>query len=127
MGSMNLDAWRDASPWLDQALDLAPIEREAWIAELERERPDVAATLRVLLAGSENPGFSGFLDSSPTLTGRRFGPYVLESELGSGGMGSVWLGRRDDGRFEGKVAIKLPRVERLTRVGSVRFAREGAL
>ena len=108
-------------------MDLAPSEREAWIAELERDRPEVAAGLRLLLAGSDDPAFSGFLDSLPTLAGRRFGPYVLERELGSGGMGSVWLGRRDDGRFEGNVAIKLPKAERLTRIGSVRFAREGAL
>jgi serine/threonine protein kinase len=124
---LDLDAWRVASPWVDQALDLTPIERDAWIAELGRERPDIAATLRLLFSGSENPGFAGFLTSSIGLEGRRFGPYVLERELGSGGMGSVWLGRRDDGRFEGKVAIKLPNVQRLTRAGSVRFAREGAL
>jgi serine/threonine-protein kinase len=124
---MDLDAWRAAGPWLDQALDLAPAERDAWLAGLELDRPDVAATLRLLFASSEHPGFSGFLGDSPTLIGRRFGPYVLERELGAGGMASVWLGRRDDGRFEGSVAIKLPNVQRLTRAGSLRFAREGAL
>jgi serine/threonine-protein kinase len=124
---MDLEAWRAASPWLDQALDLAPADREAWLAKLEREQPQVVATLRELLARGDEPGFADFLTSAVTLEGRRFGPYVLERELGSGGMGSVWLGRRADGRFEGKVAIKLPNVQRLTRAGSVRFAREGAL
>jgi serine/threonine-protein kinase len=124
---MDLDAWRAASPWLDEALDLTPTERDSWIAALERDRPEIAATLRLLFAGSESPGFGGFLGDSPTLLGRRFGPYALERELGTGGMGSVWLGRRDDGRFEGTVAIKLPHIQRLTRVGGLRFAREGAL
>jgi len=35
------------------------------------------------------------------------GPYTLARELGHGGMGSVWLARRTDGRFEGLAAVKL--------------------
>jgi eukaryotic-like serine/threonine-protein kinase len=37
------------------------------------------------------------------------GPYQLVSELGHGGMGTVYLGERVDGHFEQKVAIKLLR------------------
>ena len=124
---MDLDAWRAVSPWLDEALELAPSEREAWLKALEPEQPDVVAALRVLLAGSEEPGFSGFLGASAGLVGRRLGAYVVERELGQGGMGSVWLARRDDGRFEGRVAIKLPNLARLTQIGTARFAREGSL
>jgi Serine/threonine protein kinase len=42
-----------------------------------------------------------------TLIGTRVGPFRLESELGRGGMGAVYLAARDDGEFQQKVAIKL--------------------
>ncbi|BDC49182.1 hypothetical protein F183_A14980 [Bryobacterales bacterium F-183] len=37
------------------------------------------------------------------------GPYILETEVGRGGMGSVWRARRADGAFEQVVAVKLIR------------------
>ena len=40
-------------------------------------------------------------------TPARIGPYRIERELGAGGMGAVFLGVRDDGAFQKKVAIKL--------------------
>ncbi len=43
------------------------------------------------------------------LTGLAIGPYRLERELGSGGMGSVWLGIRDDQEFRKSVAVKVIR------------------
>lgn len=39
--------------------------------------------------------------------GRRIGAYELVRELGRGGMGAVWLGRRADQQFDKVVAIKL--------------------
>src|SRR5207344_318287 len=39
--------------------------------------------------------------------GRRCGAYRLERLLGAGGMGTVYVARRIDGRFEQTVAIKL--------------------
>ena len=39
--------------------------------------------------------------------GRRIGAYTLVSPIGHGGMGTVWLAERSDGRFDGNVAIKL--------------------
>jgi tetratricopeptide (TPR) repeat protein len=41
---------------------------------------------------------------------RRFGPYRPLKKIGSGGMGEVWLGKRDDGEFEREVAIKVLRL-----------------
>ena len=34
------------------------------------------------------------------------GVYTLISQIGQGGMGSVWLAERNDGRFDRRVAIK---------------------
>ncbi len=39
--------------------------------------------------------------------GDRVGPYRLIEQLGSGGMGVVWLAERADGTFEQQVALKL--------------------
>ena len=42
-------------------------------------------------------------------------------------MGSVWLARRSDGRFEGLVAVKLLNVSLIGRAGEERFRREGSI
>ena len=39
----------------------------------------------------------------------RAGPWRLVRRIGRGGMGDVWLGQRDDGRFEQQIAVKLMR------------------
>jgi len=44
-----------------------------------------------------------------SLAGRRIGAYRIVGELGHGGMGSVYLGVRDDDQFHKKVAIKFIR------------------
>jgi eukaryotic-like serine/threonine-protein kinase len=64
------------------------------------------------------------LNEAP-LAGQTFGPYTLESALGGGGAGSVWLARRTDGRFDGRVAIKLLHLALLSRDGAELFRREG--
>ena len=50
----------------------------------------------------------------------RIGPYKLDSMIGSGGMGDVWKGVRDDGLFDQDVAIKLMRPSRYA-AESLRF------
>ena len=57
-------------------------------------------------------------------SGQRFGAYVALRELGSGGMGTVYLAERHDGQFEKQVAIKV--LKRGTDTNDVlqRFANE---
>ena len=61
----------------------------------------------------------------PSLEGQVVGAYRLISLIGQGGMGSVWLAERCDGRFEGRVAVKLLNVALMGRAGEERFRREG--
>ena len=75
-----------------------------------------------------------FLETGPDLPelpipvgGQTIGAYTLERPLGAGGMGAVWLGRRSDGRFDGRVAIKLLNLALLDERGQARFRREGTV
>jgi len=45
----------------------------------------------------------------PVYTERRFGSYRIIREIGSGGMGTVFLAERDDGEFTMQVALKIVR------------------
>ena len=125
--------WRAISEQLDQALDLQGAEREAWLALLSQREPALAAAVRSLLA--EGTEFAdSLLSSSPAtalmpvgLAGQRLGAYVLERVLGHGGMGTVWLARRSDGRFEGHAAVKLLSAALLGRPAEQRFIQEGSV
>ena len=121
-------------PLLDQALDLAPAERAAWLADVRARTPDLAREIEALLAAEHELDARGFLAGPvtsdpprvvPSLAGRRLGAYTLERPIGQGGMGTVWLARRSDGRYEGTVAVKLLNLALLDPVGSERFRREG--
>jgi serine/threonine-protein kinase len=63
--------------------------------------------------------------NSESLVGQTLGAYTLGAIIGRGGMGSVWLAHRSDGRFEGKVAVKLLNIALLGHGGEERFRREG--
>jgi serine/threonine protein kinase/tetratricopeptide (TPR) repeat protein len=112
MRKLDSNLWRQVSPYLDEALELDPSAREPWLADLERERPEIAHELRKLLNLHAAVGSSSFLEGSllssdDSLIGKKIGAYTIERLLGRGGMGSVWLGRRSDEKFEGKAAVKL--------------------
>ncbi len=62
-----------------------------------------------------------------SLAGVTIGAYTLKSSIGHGGMGSVWLASRSDGRFEGQVAVKLLNAALVGRGGEERFRREGTI
>lgn len=125
--------WRAISEQLDHALELRGAAREAWLARLEEREPALAAAVRSLLAEGTELADS-LLSTSPArvlissgLSGQRLGAYVLESVLGHGGMGTVWLASRDDGRFEGRVAVKLLSAALLGRPAEQRFVQEGSV
>ncbi len=137
---MNLspETWHSLSSLLDQALDLAPEGRAAWLEGVARTQPTLVPTLARLLEAHASGEGTDVLGSSPAApfaasmpgeangleAGDRVGPYRLLRPIGSGGMADVWLAERDDGAFAREVALKLPLVSRLRRDLAVRFARE---
>ncbi|MBT9495592.1 MAG: protein kinase [Paucibacter sp.] len=131
--------WPLLSPLLDELLDLAPEQRPARLGVLEDQDPELAADLRELLWRQDAMDAANYL-ATPALqsmeaqpikpsnsAGQQIGAYTLEREVGQGGMGTVWLARRTDGRFEGLVAIKFLNAGLLGRGDAGRFAREGQI
>jgi eukaryotic-like serine/threonine-protein kinase len=134
MSAISADRWQRASPHLDRLLDLTPTEREKYLEALGAEDPPTAADVRKLLTEHHLLTAEGFLASPPvirppeaTLAGLSFGPYTLVSPIGHGGMGSVWLAERNDGRFTGHAAVKLLNAALLGRSAEKRFRREGTI
>jgi len=128
MAVIDRDRWQRLEPLLDRALQLSDEERGIWLAELRVQSPDLASELTVLLSSEDTADQSGFL-SDPldvSLAGLELGAYTLVRPLGQGGMGTVWLARRTDGRFEGQAAVKLLNQALLSAPGQERFRREGS-
>lgn len=131
--------WKRISALFDELFDLAAEQRQDWLADLRQREPDVAAHLERLLDAHERVGAEQFLEfperdverppvaSVESLAGKVFGAYTLVSPLGQGGMGWVWLARRNDGRFEGQVAIKLLHPGLIRAADVERFRREGSV
>jgi len=128
MGVVDWDRWRILEPLLDEALDRAPESLARWLDELRATSPEIAAELRTLLEGEAALDRDGFLErpSTATLAGLDLGGWTLERPIGRGGMGSVWLARRSDGRFEGTAAVKLLNLALVSEAGQARFRREGS-
>ena len=129
MGVPDREHWRVIEPLLDRALELSPSQRASWLDALGTTSPELAAELSSLLDDDDTAERRGFL-SVPvelSLAGTVVGAYTLERPLGHGGMGSVWLARRTDGRFEGRAAVKLLNLALLSGAGQERFRREGSV
>jgi eukaryotic-like serine/threonine-protein kinase len=133
MARWSAEQWNAISPHLDHALDLEPRERDRWLSELDGSDPGLAKDLRELLAAQASVAESQFMERSPLarepgpVAGQQIGAYTLESRLGSGGMGSVWLAQRSDGHFDAKVAIKILDHRGLGGQGAEQIRREAGL
>ena len=134
MSTLSPEQWLALRPYLEHAFDMADEARAAWLHSIGTQDPALAAQVASLLQEHNDLAKAGFLEGSlklPTsvagLAGQVVGPYTLISLLGQGGMGSVWLGERTDGRFERRVAVKFLNVALLGQGGEERFKREGRI
>jgi serine/threonine protein kinase len=134
MSTLSPDQWQALSPYLDEALAMNDDERAAWLSALGQQDPALAAQLGALLDEHRVLAQEGFLENrrwalpnSTGLAGQTLGPYTLISQIGQGGMGSVWLARRSDGRFERQAAVKFVSIALSGPATEERFKREGSI
>jgi hypothetical protein len=130
------ERWKQLEGLLDQALDLAPAERAAFLDQACEGEPALRAELDRLLRAGEATG--GFLEepapayAAPVLRrlaraeslepGARLGNYQIVRELGHGGMATVYLAR--DLRHDRQVALKILRPDLSALLGTERFLHE---
>ncbi len=107
----------------DNAADLAPEARAAFVEEACKGDIDLQGKVMRLLGQMDAADNTGFLDSplipegvlnnfgdpKKASTPRQIGPYRLIRSIGRGGMGKVYLARRNDEEFSQFVAIKVMR------------------
>jgi serine/threonine-protein kinase len=134
MSTSRIDAWRTAFGQLDDVFALTEHDRQRYLDELAQS--DVAAhqQLTALLDADTRARAVGFLELSDSdeagallEPGMRVGAYRIERELGAGGTGTVWLARRDDGHYDGEVAMKMLHRHLATGAMRDRFRREATL
>src|ERR1035437_6584954 len=113
---MTPERFRQVRNLFEAALEKQPAEREVFVDEAAQSDQDLRAEVERMLDAHQRT--VTFLDGSvaaPTelrtdprrMEGRRLGPYEILREIGRGGMGTVYLGRRNDGLFQQRVAIKV--------------------
>jgi serine/threonine protein kinase/tetratricopeptide (TPR) repeat protein len=133
-----LDDWPRVKLVLEGALACEGADREAYLAKACGTDADLRAQIDILLAAGDRAGT--FLETPAALllaephiredllsAGAHVGTYTLLSPIGRGGMGTVWLAERSDGRFTGRVAVKLLNAALIGRAGEERFKREGTI
>ena len=127
--------WPRVRATFDRLAELQQAERERELAALTD--PAVAAEVRALL-GHHDADTGGLLcrpaavswgdavgrEAEEDRSGQRLGAWRIVSRLGSGGMGEVWLARRDDGAFQGEAAVKVLRRGMDSAAVLARFAQE---
>jgi len=115
MEQISPQLWQRVKAVAADALDLDAAARLAYVDRACANDTILRAEVLSLLASAdaaaglfETPGGNA-ASASLYAHGGRIGAYRIVRELGSGGMGSVYLAERDDGEFRQRVAIKIVR------------------
>jgi serine/threonine protein kinase/tetratricopeptide (TPR) repeat protein len=130
---MTPERWARLSPLLDAALDLSADERPFYIERIAADDPDLRSDLERLLS-EWAPGdslidsaaaerFALLLDDNlPPLPGVLNDRFIVDREIGRGGMATVFLAY--DRKHARSVAIKVLRRDVAASIGSERFLQE---
>lgn len=123
----------------EQALDLEGAERQAFLDQVTAGEPELRAELELLLQLATQPvshldvpagplwhalGIEAEPQSRASTNPRRIGAWQLLHELGTGGMGTVYLAERVEGGFQQRGALKLIRPALDSEEFERRFAQE---
>jgi eukaryotic-like serine/threonine-protein kinase len=117
-----------------EAVELAPDERETFLAEacagdaelrrevesLLSETTDAKAPFASLIVGAAQ----SLASAGEEFIGRRVGPYRITGSIGQGGMAEVYKAVRDDDHYQKEVAVKLVRPGRINTFMLARFRYE---
>lgn len=126
---MDRERWRRVAALFDEAVERAPSERRAFVERASGGDRELRLEVERLLAADAGPSAAfeerlgalgervealardrtGSGEGSPPAGLDRLGPYRLERVLGEGGMGTVYLARRDDDAYRRRVAVKVIR------------------
>ncbi|QQS41646.1 MAG: protein kinase [Acidobacteriota bacterium] len=115
------------------ACGIQPNERQSWLEQNcpESLRPavisllDYSSMVESFLRTPVEKRFGGLLfQDNEHFLNKRFGNYRIVREIGRGGMGAVFLGERDDGAFQQRVAIKIIRQSVVDSLSKSRFRSE---
>ncbi|TVR31366.1 MAG: serine/threonine-protein kinase [Balneolaceae bacterium] len=112
---MNSEQWKRVQTLFKEIVDLEPDTRQLRLESVKTESPLLYEELRSLLAADslETSLLDGFaiehvdLSGLVPLEGVQVGHFQIEKQIGSGGMGSVYLAKRVEGGFDQTVALKL--------------------
>jgi serine/threonine-protein kinase len=112
---MDSQRWQVLQEIFETAIELPPQQRDAYLKNAcEGDRilydeiiamMEADSTRNSLLDRPIQENFSSLTEIDRT--DKRIGPYQIIKEIGSGGMGAVYLAKRVDGQFEQQVALKL--------------------
>ncbi|MGA7342661.1 MAG: serine/threonine-protein kinase [Terracidiphilus sp.] len=140
---MKSELWKRVDELLQSALEVDPERRDAFLLEACGGDSALLDEVKSLLTSHRRAG--DFLETpaaevaaraiateeEPSLSRSREGQlishYRILNLIGRGGMGTVWLAERCDGRFERKAAIKFIHLALLDQASAERFKREGAI
>jgi len=125
---------------LDEALDKPAADRAAWLDAIAEPDAGIRARLARVLEAEADSRAAALVDAGAVAlvgappedevadrkAGERVGHWVLERPLGRGGMGTVWLARKEGDASLPPAAIKMP-TSSVGRGAAERLAREGAL
>jgi len=114
---MSDSRWQRLQELFEGLLAREPGEREEWLAAVEADATLRDEAMQLVDADSGPKGVSITRQvreasqriAEATAIEQRLGPYRLIEEIGSGGMGTVFLAERADDTFHQRVAIKLLR------------------